>query len=252
MKFSKCLSLVAVLLMAAAAAMFIRHIAADMYNIPPVASNICGIASFTIVAAASFIPDIWPAGALFMAITAKAIVRNANPNNVAGLQRTHYYAFVEDIDTYPAALTPDFIAATTFGALVSIPDDDPFVMKDGKFFHPFPCIEETGNVKSTLIGVTESHAFENTSSFSNAGNNDQLNGYIAYVANKKLIVVGLELNGTLKVVGTAEYAALLVTAERDGGTKTEDGNITKHSFRACSPVPCPTYLGALPLDPDEA
>jgi hypothetical protein len=245
---SKILSFVAVFAMSIGAGLFIRHIGADMYGLTPLSANLVGGAAASAVVLSAFIPDLFPTGALFMAITAKQIVRNPNPQNIAGLTGKHYYAFVEDILTFPAALTPDFLAATSFGQLVTIPLLDPFVMVVGKYFHPFPCTEETGNVKSTLVGPTDSKAFENVASFENAGNNDALAGAIAYTANKPVIVIVHELNGTLKVVGTQQYPARLDTADRSGGVKVADGNMTKHSYKCYAPIPCPTYLEVIPLD----
>ncbi len=247
----KILSFLTIVLMAICAGLFIRHIGSEMYGLTQSVANLTGLVIAGLVVASAYIPDIWPHGALFMAITAKAIVRNANPKNIAGIGDAHYYAFCEDIETYPAALTPDFVAAAAFGALVSIPIGDVFVMQAGKFFHPFPCTPETGDVKSTMVGPNDSKAFENVASFSNAGNNDALAGAIGYTANKPVIIVVKELNGTMKVVGTQDYPARLDTADRTSGVKVADGAMIKHAYKAYAPVPCPTLLSPLPLDPTE-
>jgi len=237
--------------MAVGAGLFMRHIAGDIYGLTNAQANWSGAGAALIVGASSFVTDVFPKASFLMAITAKAIVRNPNPKNIAGLEKKHYYAFEEDILTYPVALSPDFLAAVTFGELVTIPLADLFVMQAGKFFHPFPCTEETGQVKSLLVGPTDSKAFENTANFQNAGNNDELAGAIAYTANKPVIIVVAELNGTMKVVGSQGYPARLETAERDGGTKVADGNNQKHSYKAYAAIPCPTLLSPLPLDPTE-
>lgn len=240
------------LCLAAMAGCFIYHIAAHMYDLGTVTSLVTAFVAGSIVLAGGYIPNLFPSGALAMAISAKSVYRNTNPKNIGGMEREHYYAFPEDIATYPVALTPAFLTAALFGDLVTIPLADPFVMVEGKFFHKVPCIPEEGQVKSTLVGPTESRAFENMASFTNAGNNDALRGFLAYNANRPIILIMKELNGTMKVVGTQKYPALMDTVEATNGAKTTDGNIIKNSFKAMCEVPCPTYLAPVPLDPDEA
>jgi hypothetical protein len=247
--FKKHISFLTVVVMAVMAFLLVQQIAVNQYGASQFAATMVAGAACAVLIVVPCIPGVMPQGALFFALTPANIVRNATSNNIAGTMLDHYYAFEEDILSYPAALTPDFLAATTFGQLVTIPDDDPFIMKTGKCFHTLPCTPDEGKIKSTLVGPTESMAFENSADFGNAGNNDPLRGYIAYTANKKQILIMRELNGTLKVVGTQGYPAIYKSAEASNGGKVSDGNTLKHSLVSYSVVPCPTYLAAVPLTP---
>ncbi|WP_374949611.1 hypothetical protein [Mucilaginibacter sp.] len=248
MKLKNFLFLGACIAMAMFAAAFTYNVASTFCEMNPTAALIPAGAAGVFVLSAGYADQWLPQGALFFAMNVKNIKTNANPKNIAGLQGTHFYALEEDIATWPAALTPDFATATTPEELVTIPDDDPFVMKTGKFFHKFPCVLEEGQVKSTMVGPTGSRAFENMAAFSNPGNILALQGHIAFIGNKKVIIVANEQNGTLRVVGTQEFPAQVDSYEAANGPKTGDGNNQKHGFKAYSPVPCPTYLAAIPLD----
>ena len=201
------------------------------------------------VFASGYLSDYLPQGALFMALNAKNITRKANSKNIGGLAQDHYYAFADDIDVWPVGLNPDFDAATSFSDLVNLKTTDIFVMKTGKYFHSFPCILETGQVKSTMVGPLGSHAFENTGTFGNPANLDELTGHIAFIANKPVVVLARELNGTVKVIGTKEYPAQLDNYEGTNGEKVADGNMQKHGFKSLGCIPSPNYLGAIPLEP---
>jgi hypothetical protein len=256
MKFlNKYTFMLTAILLAVIAFAFVKYIGTEMYGLTEMQANLVagGAGAFVIAAPilSSYIPELFPAGALFCALVAKNIGRNPNPKNIAGMQLDHYYAFYEDIDTFPTGLTPDFLAAATFGALVTIAEEDVFVMKAGKFFHKLPCTPEEGQVKSTLVGPVDSMAFENTASFGNANNNDPLRGFLGFTANKPVIIVMCELNSSLKVVGTQGYPARLATGDAQNGGKVTDGNIVKHSYKSYSEVPCPTILSPIPLDPAE-
>lgn len=187
-----------------------------------------------------------------MALTAKNIKRSANPKNMGGLAQEHYYAFVEDIKTWPAGLNPDFAAAENFSDLVTIAADDVFVMQPGKYFHTFPCLLEGGQVKSTRVGPIGSAGYEQSASFSNPDNEDDLKGHIVYIGNKPVIIIAREIKGTVKVIGNRECPAYVETHEIQNGEKVGDGNSQKHSFKAYGSIPSPTYLGAIPVEPPAA
>lgn len=243
------LSSIVSLLLSVFAALFIANIAYADYGISQVGAYGLGIAVFIILFTSGFyMHKIVPAGSLFT-LAAINITRNAVPKNLGGMESKHYYCFVDDIDTWPDGMSPDFIAAAGFGALVTIAESDPFVMKTGKCFYEIPCTLEEGQVKSTLVGPMDSPGFENTAAFSNAGNNEPLRGYIGYTANVEQVILMKENNGTVKIIGTQGYPARLVTGEHTNGGKVSDGNIIKHSYKSCSSVPCPTYLAPIPLTP---
>ncbi|RYE00633.1 MAG: hypothetical protein EOP44_08240, partial [Sphingobacteriaceae bacterium] len=124
------------------------------------------------------------AGTLAMGLNAKNITWPQGRLNPGGTGSTIYYAFREDIKEYPAAMTPDTETATSFAELVTIPVDDPFVMKDGKFFHELYSTIDEGEIKTTMVGPNDGKSFENTGEGSFPGSEAEFLGFIASFANR--------------------------------------------------------------------
>jgi hypothetical protein len=249
MKLLNILFVLASIALALIAGAFVGNLCSGLMAMSGSHSLIVAVLVALAVFASGYVNDYLPQGALFMALNAKNISRKNNQKNIGGLAQDHYYAFADDIDVWPDGLNPDFDAAASYEALVNLPTDDIFVMKTGKFFYTFPCILETGQVKSTMVGPLGSHAFENTAVFGNPANLDELTGHLAFIANKPLVVLVRELNGTVKVVGTKEYPAQVDSYESTNGEKVADGNMQKHGFKSYGCIPSPNYLGAIPLQP---
>ncbi|MBE7179274.1 MAG: hypothetical protein INR69_22925, partial [Mucilaginibacter polytrichastri] len=107
--------------------------------------------------ATSFIPMKAEAGTMFFALTAKNIDFNQGGINPGGVGQHIYYAFEEDIASWPDAIAnANPLTATTFDELVEVPADDAFVFKAGKCFFKAYCTLEEGEIKSTLVGVRDS------------------------------------------------------------------------------------------------
>lgn len=210
-------------------------------------------ALFTPVTAALFglslIPVKMEAGILCFALNAKNILYPQGRLNPGGIAGFIYFAFEEDIDKYPAALTPDTETAATFDALGSVPAADPFVMKAGKYFHKLYCTLETGEVKFSMVGVRDSKSFENTVEISFPGNEAEMLGFIAASANRRLAVVVPEQNGKMRVIGHPKFPAQLDTAEGTSGKAVADGRSTVLTIKASAGTPAPIYLAPVPLEP---
>jgi hypothetical protein len=230
---------------------FVGNTAHAIYDLPPVSSLLLAtMVSFTLGGSALF-SNVMPKGALFMSLNAMNITRKANQKNIGGIAQDHYYAFADDIKTYPVGLNPDFDDAsfTKFSDLVTLKSTDVFVMQPGKYFYKLPCILEEGQLKSTQVGPLGSKAFENTGMLANPANLDDFTGLCAYAANKPMIFLVKELNGTYKVVGTQEYPAQVDAYENTNGAKVSDGNIQKVTLKSYGCIPSPNYTGAVPLEP---
>lgn len=184
-----------------------------------------------------------------MALNAKNIMYPQGRLNPGGIAGFILYAFDEDIDSYPAALTADTETALTFDALGSIPVADPFVMKAGKYFHKIYCTLEMGEVKFGMVGVRDSKSFENTVEISFPGNEAEMLGFIAAAANRRMAVIVPEQNGKSRVIGHPNFPAQLDTAEGTSGKAVADGRATVITIKAAAGTPAPIYLAPVPLEP---
>ena len=207
--------------------------------------------AFLPVAAVLFLCSLVPsktAGAYF-ALNAKNIIYPQGKLNPGGIAGYIYYAFEEDIASYPEAILVDTETATTFDALVTIPLADPFVMKAGKYFHKLYCTLETGEVKFSMVGVRDSKSFENSVEISFPGNEAEMLGFLAAGANRRLAVAVPEQNGKVRVIAHPNFPAQIDTAEGTSGKAVADGRATVITIKASSGTPAPICLAPIPLEP---
>ncbi len=251
MKNSKLYSVGICLAISAFMGAFVGKAAHSIYDLTPTSSFILAtVVSFTLGASILF-SEAMPKGALFMSLNAMNITRKANQKNIGGIAQDHYYAFADDIKTWPVGLNPDFADAslTKFGDLASLKSTDVFVMQTGKYFYKLPCTLEEGQLKTTMVGPIGAKAFENTGMLANPANLEDFTGLCAYAANKSVVFLIKELNGTYKVLGTQEYPAQVDAYESTNGAKVSDGNIQKITVKSYGCIPPPNYTGAIPLEP---
>lgn len=197
---------------------------------------------------ASLSPNLYPRGALFFAINA-ANVTKVSGKSMGGTAGKFSYAYLEDIASWPVALTPAATAAAAFADLVTVPLADPFVMLTGKYFQQVDCILEEGEVKHTQIGPRDCAAFENSYDNVYPGNDAAYLGFNALMANKDVVVIAEELNGTFRVIGFPNFPARLEKSDGTGGKKVADGRKNNLSFVSRGPIPPPIYQAPIPLAP---
>jgi hypothetical protein len=223
---------------------YVGAVAAAAYQEPALFLPVAAI-----VLSGSFISVKNAQGSLMFALNAKNILYPQGRLNPGGIAGFIYYAFEEDIEDYPAALSPDTETALTFDALGSVPIADPFVMKTGKFFHKIYCTLEMGEVKFSMVGVRDSKSFENSVEISFPGNEAEMIGFIAAAANRRLAVIVPEQNNKLRVIGHPNFPAQLDTSEGTSGKAVADGRATVITIKASAGTPAPIYLAPVPLEP---
>ena len=167
--------------------------------------------------------------------------------NLGGTAGLIHWAYAEDVLTWPATLNIDFDAAESFGALVTVPIDDPFVFKPGKGFLTLDCTLEEGEVTHKQLGTAESYGFENGYDNNFAGNDPAYLGFSAFGANKKFVVIAEELNGKRRVIGFPNYPARIEANDGTSGKKVSDGRKNTLSFKCRGAVPPPIYLAPIPV-----
>lgn len=198
---------------------------------------------------ASMIPVKYNQAAFYFAINAKNILYPQGKLNPGGTAGHIFWAYDEDIESYPEALDVDTETALSFDVLATVPVDDPFVMKTGKFFHKLYCTLETGEVKFSMVGPRDSKSFENIGELSFPGNEAEFYGFLAATANRKIAAVFLEQNGKHRVIAHPRFPAQVDTAEGTSGKLVADGRATVVTIKAASGTPAPIYLAPIPLAP---
>ncbi len=189
-------------------------------------------------------------GILSLALNAKNITYAQGAFNPGGVQGRVFYAFEEDIVKWPDALrTIDTATAIEFSELATIPADDPFEFKAGKSFKEIYVTLETGELKYSLIGPRDSKAFQNSMEISFPSNSQEIIGFIAATANRRLVFLVPEQNNRVKVLGTPQFPAQLETVEGTSGKLIEDGNVAVQTYLSKSPIPAPVYLPPIVTEP---
>lgn len=152
-----------------------------------------------------------------------------------------YYAFKEDIDSFPVLADPE--TATTFESLVEY--DSPIVMKSGKQFFELYCTLETGEIKSTLVGNRDGKGFENTMEISFPGSEAEFLGFQAASANRELVFIVIEKNKKARVLGSLEDPATFDTNEASSGKTVADSRASVMTFKASGATAPPIYTSPL-------
>jgi len=238
--FSKGFALLVLLI----TSLFIGQVMAAGLGVPQYAPYIGAV-----LTVAGFIP-LNQVGVLALALNAKDILYPQGRFNPGGIQGEIYYAFEDDIESWPAALQIiDTETATDFEDLTTIPAADPFVFKSGKSFKKLYCTLETGEIKYSLIGPRDSKAFTNSIEVSYPSNDETIIGFLASSANRRLVFIVKEQNGRAKVLGTPQFPAQLETVEGTSGKLIEDGNVSVQTYLSKSPIPAPIYKAPILLEP---
>lgn len=191
-------------------------------------------------------------GVLMMGLNAKNILWAQGRLNPGGVGEKFYYAFEEDILSYPKALTVDTEAAQNFADLVTVPAGDPFIMKPGKYFFEHYTTLEEGELKSTMAGVRDSMSFENEFDFSFPGNEAEQLGFLASSANRSVVGIVPEQNGKLRIIGGPFFPGTITAGTYTSGKKVADGRANKMTIKASCGTPPAIYLAPVPLEPDAA
>jgi len=170
-------------------------------------------------------------------MNAAAITYPRGRYNPAGFTKV-YYAFPEDIATFPTLDQPGDGGAT-FSTLVTY--DAAITMKTGKQFFEIYCTLEEGELKSTVAGARDGKGKENMMEISFPGNDAAFLGFEAYALNRDFIFIVKEKNGTLRVLGSLEDPAYLDSGEGTSGKKIADSRKHVLTFKASGATAPPIY-----------
>ena len=170
------------------------------------------------------------------------------PEPIAGLATRAWYARKSDFDTIvdTKKMQDDDPAnvAANFEELMEINDDH--VFNSGKCFKKIDFIQETGLIKTKLIGATGGKLFENDVTIELQGSSSKLLGFLRAIKNDKLIVLVEEVGtGHIRQLGFSKYGAIPDALDHEIAALVEGKNSATVTFKDKNFGPAPIYKGVI-------
>ncbi|WP_417365542.1 hypothetical protein [Flavobacterium beibuense] len=126
----------------------------------------------------------------------------------------------------------------------------PHVPKEGKGFTKIQGVEETGTVKSTLIGNPGSGLFQNEVVITVAGSSPKLLGWLRLVKNLKFLAEVTEVGtGNMRQFGSKQFPAKFTGIEHAIEATMEGANQVTLTIQDKQKWPAAVYTGTLPMMP---
>jgi len=173
------------------------------------------------------------------------IQRTAGFKNVGGTYEEFYIADVEDVATWPTKLASPVTPSdriTLTGA---------FVMKSTKKFVAIKSELGYSEIKWEALGPRGGKGFKHTLETFAPENSANNLGVLSLYADRKVVLIGKDRTGILRVVGSELLPAVLESATGTTGKKMEDdpgaGNTIIFSTEDNDPPAI--YTGEIPLTP---
>jgi hypothetical protein len=166
-------------------------------------------------------------------------------DNTGGLTQEWYYAYAEDIETWPTYFSKD--SATTPEQLMNYAGN--FIMKSGKQFHEGYLTWGTGELKWDAQGPMDCKSYKHTFELSRPSADAKILAFIDLVKNANLVIICRDKDGNYRVIGSEFLAAKY---ETDAGTTGKTGEdykgdvITFMSELESAPK---FYPGVIPVTP---
>lgn len=137
-------------------------------------------------------------------------------DNTGGTTQRWYYAYAEDILTWPTYQSKD--SATTPEQLMNYAGN--FIMKSGKKFFEGYLTWNTGELKWDAQGPIDGKSSKHTFEASQPGANAAILAFIDLIKNANLVIICLDKDGFYRVIGSEFLSAKYDT---DAGTTGKTG-----------------------------
>ena len=166
-------------------------------------------------------------------------------DNTGGLTQKWYYAYAEDILTWPTYSSKD--SATTPAELMNYVGN--FIMKSGKQFFEGYLTWNTGELKWDAQGPMDGKSSKHTFEASRPSADAAILAFIDLIKNANLVIICLDKDGNYRVIGSEFLSAKYDT---DAGTTGKTGEdykgdvITFVSELESAPK---FYPGVIPITP---
>ena len=159
-------------------------------------------------------------------------------SNPPGVKTLCYWAFVADIDNFPAIIA----APATASERMSLEAVTGFTFLVGKNFNKLEVILETGEVVSEPIGEIDGQNFLNKATLQVAGTRVEVLALAAELKNSKTVWLIPEHSGLVRVIGTEDFPATVKCNITSGKGKEDLAGMTVE-IEAASVDPAYVYAG---------
>lgn len=170
---------------------------------------------------------------------------------VSGIATKVYYSLHSDYDTIvdPADICGEN-EGTDFASLVEIPASPGHTLKSEKRMYQIDIVEETGTVKSTMIGGKKRRLFQNEVAITIAGSDTKLLGFLRWIKNQSLVFFVEEFGtGNLRQLGSSKLASWVEGIEHAIEAVIEGNNSVTITLVDKQKWPAAVYLGDVVLEP---
>jgi hypothetical protein len=172
--------------------------------------------------------------------TFDSLLHTPGTDNMPGLAQRAFFAFADDILTWPTVTDP----ATDAAGRVRLSGN--FVMKTDKEFFEAYCTKNKGNVKAEIQGETDCKSFKVSGKLFYPHTDENARAAAADLKNAPIVAIFLEPSGDRIVVGSQLNPAEVKPSINYGESVTgEKGLILE--VEADSNVPGYTYNGTIIL-----
>ena len=166
-------------------------------------------------------------------------------DNTGGLTQEWFYAYAEDIETWPTYFSKD--SATTPEQLMNYADN--FIMKSGKQFFEGYLTWGTGELKWDAQGPTDGKSFKHTFEFSRPSADAKILAFVDLIKNGNLVVICRDKDGNYRVIGSEFLAAKFDTDAGTTGKTGEDYKGDVVTLMSELESPPKFYPGVIPVTP---
>lgn len=164
-------------------------------------------------------------------------------DNTGGMTQTFYFAYAEDILTWP-----------TYSSKSVAADEDElmnyegnFIMKPGKKFYKGYCTQDTGEVRWEAQGGIDGKSFKHMFELFRPSSDAKTLAFLDLVKNANLVLIGRDRDGNWRVVGSEFMSAKLESGSGTTGKTAEDVKGDTMVFSTSLESPPKFYPGTIPL-----
>lgn len=177
----------------------------------------------------------------------KSILIDEGRNNLGGLLRTIAYTFVEDIKTFPKPIV-DINGTGDLLDLGVISDD--IEMVDTKEFNTLEITDESGNLKETAEGDTDSKVTTEELTFMIPGDKKKINALVRLFKHKKAVFLLPErATDDLYLFGSKRIPARYESHEFVTGGKGNERKAVTFTFKRTDDFGAPVFKGRIIKEP---
>ncbi len=165
-----------------------------------------------------------------MAFTPQDLLHSQGAENIAGTAQEFYYTEWEKITGWPA---PGVTTATRNLW------DGAFTFSTGGRWYRWYNTLETGKITSKMEGETDCKSFKNRVEFKHPGSAVAFQGVLAELKNRGIVLIAVEGNGQMRMIGNPLFQAAVVDGSEDSGAKGTEYKGFSMVIEARHTDPCP-------------